>query len=516
MPTNGSLRYSVRPNGHNNPKAADKKIDEMIKSSPKDYKVYLARARYRHRFGLPGAKADSEKALNLAGDQPEVFLEMAKIAETEVGKKVPAAQEEARKILAAGLKKIPTSTDLVQALADLELRARSLDAAVETLERGIKSADNKAPLHFALAHVLATRGDTGKLLVEIEEVKKAGFHGQIVQLLMGNYYVNHSQYKQALRTLAPLQSNPGWPAEYKTRVNALLARCYGALGEREMQQEAYQRVLNDNPNDLQAKLGLIERMIQQGDVDEAIAQYRTFIKQLPMVSLRLVRLLIARIRQKPPLQRDWSELKSLLDDAEKAMPELVEPVLTRADLELAQDQPSRARAVIEKGRSRFPKSVTLRCAQAALLGKDKQFEEANRVLDEARKELGDNVELRLQRARLAVAKGGPQVSASLSDLSKKLESFSKGDRTTLLNGLATEFMRLHDLPAASRLWARLAEQDPSDMDLRLKLFTLALEMGDNEQVENWIEQIQKIEGPEGSLAMMGQAATFDLAGRASH
>ena len=43
------------------------------------------------------------------------------------------------------------------------------------------------------------------------------------------------------------------------------------------------------------------------------------------------------------------------------------------------------------------------------------------------------------------------------------------------------------------------------MDLRLKLFTLALEMGDNEQVENWIEQIQKIEGPEGSLAMMGQA-----------
>ena len=128
----------------------------------------------------------------------------------------------------------------------------------------------------------------------------------------------------------------------------MLARCYGALGDREMQQEAYQRVLNDNPNDLQAKLGLIERMIQQGDVDEAIAQYRTFIKQLPMVSLRLVRLLIARIRQKPPLQRDWSELKSLLDDAEKAMPELVEPVLTRADLELAQDQPSRARGDRER------------------------------------------------------------------------------------------------------------------------------------------------------------------------
>ena len=203
------------PNGHNNPKAADKKIDEMIKSSPKDYKAYLARARYRHRFGLPGAKADSEKALNLAGDQPEVFLEMAKIAETEVGKKVPAAQEEARKILAAGLKKIPTSTDLVQALADLELRARRLDAAVETLERGIKSADNKAPLHFALAHVLATRGDTGKLLVEIEEVKKAGFHSQIVQLLMGNYYVNHSQYKQGLRALAPLQSTPAGPRSTK-------------------------------------------------------------------------------------------------------------------------------------------------------------------------------------------------------------------------------------------------------------------------------------------------------------
>ncbi len=85
-----------RPDRLNDPKAADQVIDEMVQSSPDNYQVYLARGRYRRQYGLPDARNDIEKALKLAGDKPEIVLEMAGAAATESG------QDEARKILEAG------------------------------------------------------------------------------------------------------------------------------------------------------------------------------------------------------------------------------------------------------------------------------------------------------------------------------------------------------------------------------------------------------------------------------
>ena len=66
-------------------------------------------------------------------------------------------------------------------MANLDLRTGHTDKAIETLERGLKSADKKANLHWMLANVLAMRGDTGKLMVQIEELKKIGCHPKLVQ-----------------------------------------------------------------------------------------------------------------------------------------------------------------------------------------------------------------------------------------------------------------------------------------------------------------------------------------------
>ena len=114
----------------------------------------------------------------------------------------------------------------------------------------------------------------------------------------------------------------------------------------------------------------------QGEIEGAIKEYRALVKQVPQVSLPLAQLLIARNRQRPASQRDWSEVKSLIDDAEKSSPESVEPLILRAALYEAQDKPAEARDELEKARSRFPKSVAIWCAQANLMGTQKQFNEA--------------------------------------------------------------------------------------------------------------------------------------------
>ena len=59
------------------------------------------------------------------------------------------------------------------------------------------------------------RGDTGKLLLQIEELKKLGCNPKLLQFLKGYYYVNASQFREARHVLAPLEPPPGWPPQSK-------------------------------------------------------------------------------------------------------------------------------------------------------------------------------------------------------------------------------------------------------------------------------------------------------------
>ena len=79
-------------------------------------------------------EGDIEKALKLAGDKPEIVLEMAGAAATESGPDECAKNPGSRP--GANYRLPPSS---IRRLADLELRAGHIDKAIETLERGLKS-----------------------------------------------------------------------------------------------------------------------------------------------------------------------------------------------------------------------------------------------------------------------------------------------------------------------------------------------------------------------------------------
>ncbi len=94
------------------------------------------------------------------------------------------------------------------------------------------------------------RGDTGKLLLEIEELKKLGVNPHYLRFITGNYYVNASEFQQGRLALRPLESLR-WAPQFKARLSLLLARCYGELGEPELQQQAYFRALDADPRTCQ-------------------------------------------------------------------------------------------------------------------------------------------------------------------------------------------------------------------------------------------------------------------------
>ncbi len=505
---------------------ADKLIEDMVKSDLRNYKVYLERGRYRRAQAqteaeprrsqlLADARKDFEAAHGLASDVPEVVLELARAVATD-----KAGRSNARKILEKALDAKPKSVELYQALASIESDDGQADNAIAALERGLKAQPESVQLHLMMADILARDGSTGKLLLQIEELKKLGCPLSYVQYFMANYHANLHQYRRVQQLLTPLLAETSLPSNLAVQVNLLLARCYNQLGDTQMQQDAYGRALRAGSRNPMARLGYINTQIQQGDLDGAIEGYRELVGRVPEVRTELAKRLIERNLQRPAAERDWDEAERLIGDAAKAAPEAVVPVILQAQLVLARDPTKIAEAhtILRDARKRLPKDKSIELwnaeasviselwdAQADPVGKPKKVDEALALLDEAQRQFGDRVELRLQRARLLATKMGPQVVPALLELAQNIKAFSKDDRRKLLNGLAGELVRQQNFKEAYRLWSQLAEDDPDDIRLRSILVELAIQLGNKDEIKKNITQIKRIEGDEGIQSRHWQA-----------
>ena len=383
---------------------ADRVIEAMVQEDRNNYRVYLERGRYRRRFDLEGAADDFQKSLDLAKDQAETYLEAAELAERKSG------LDAARQVLDRGLQEAPESPNLYLALAELEQRAGRMDESIKVMEDALKRMPEQVQIRFQLANRLAVTGDSSKLYLQIQEMKNSGINQIAIDFFMAYYHVNRNEFSSAHRILATLQPLVAHNAEFKARVNVLLAKCYGELNEPELQWDATQRAVAANPNDLQARLDWIQGMINRGDFTGAIEQYRRMVAQVPQVRLALVRLLLARNRRVSKDQRDWKEVEQLIGEAAKAAPGSAEPVVLQAMVFAEQEQVAKARDVLQTARSQFPQAVDPWIAEAQLLAQEKKFDEALKVMETAQKTLGDQIEFRYLRAALGGERwpGGPR------------------------------------------------------------------------------------------------------------
>jgi tetratricopeptide (TPR) repeat protein len=479
------LRKALASGGADLRKALEGKarrvIDAMVATAPDDYRAYLGRGRYREASGDgKGALDDFRKALQLAPDRPEVYLDVARAEERA------SRLDEARQVLDKGLAAAPKAVELYTALSALEQRAGHGDRAIEALELGLKEMPDHVMLHWQLAQLLAGLGNTGKLLREIAELERLGANPILVQYLRAQYLFNDRKFAQARQLLTTLQSDVARIPLLKAGVNVLLAKCCAELGEPEQQRDAILRAYSANPSDLTVRLGYIQGLVNRGNIDEAIREYKGLLADQPgLVRLPLAGLLIA--------QRRWEEAERLISEAAAATPDAAEPALLRVQLLQARGEEAKAMGELEAIRKRFPKDVRPWLIRADLLARQGKFGEAQEVLKGAGDQLGDRVDLRLARARLAAAQGGPQVVPALSDLTRDIERFSREDRRGLLKALADALVRQRDLEGATRALSRLVEEEPESLQPRLQLFELALQSGDAKQAEGRIRGIEQLD-----------------------
>ena len=279
-------------------------------------------------------------------------------------------QDEVKRILEDGKKMRRTAAVIYEALANLELRADRVDEAIKVLESGLKSstASDQDRLRVILAELLANHGYTGKLDLQIQELRKLGYSQLFIQYFTACYYINTNEFLKASQLLQPIVNFGQFPdLQMNAKVNELLAHCHSHLGEPEMQQAALLRAHSADPQNVEANQGRIENMIGQGDLDGAIKEYRLLVKRLQGGRLKLAQLLIVQNQRRPERQRDWNEVAELIKQEAEASPESIAPVILKAELLFAQGDQAAAQAELEKARTKFPKSLGIWIAQANIL-----------------------------------------------------------------------------------------------------------------------------------------------------
>ena len=490
-------RASLLRSQLNRPEEADRVIEDMVRSDPSNSQVYLEHGRYRRRFAktLDEMKAvtdDLQRVLKQSAKEPEVYIELAIMAQA-IGN-----TQEARQVLETGLKAVPGDPSLHENLAMVEYRSGSIDTAIARLRQSLQLLPDEASLHWTLANILAEKGDAAELRTQIDELRRLNYWPVLVEFLEAYQQANSNDWQKARQTLIKLQAPLDSVPDLKSRLNTLLARCYGHLGDSDRQRDAYRRAVAANPQNIPAQIGLATSMVSRGEFEQAIEEYRKLADQVPQAWSPLVRLLIARNQQRSPGQRDWTEVASLIKRAKDFAPNSSEWVLLQVDLLLAQDKTTEAETLLAEARSRSPQDVELWVKSAEVLRRQRKYFEAGTLLDQAHK-TGDTVNLRLERSQLLLAQGGADLSQALGALAANSRKFSPDDRHRLLETLATEIIRLNDLPLAEKLLLEVVDLDRNNLEPRLRLVDLAFQAENRDVVKDRIKEIKDIDGADGPI-----------------
>lgn len=490
------------------PEEADRAIEEMVQSDPKNYRGYLERGRYRRAFdsspeGMKKIVADYEEALKLAPKEASIYLELARVA-TE---SKPPDLEQAARILKAGREADPKNAAIYQMLANVEqYRTGKPEAAEKILEQGIAMLPDSLEMRIGLADKLVQRGATAALKAQIVELKRIGLAQQFVDYYEACYSVNMKEWTVARKILVeklqPLDlSNQ---LGLRASVNDLLSRCYAHLGDPERQRAALLSSIRDNPNNVQTRVKWIADIASQGEIDRAIDEYRKLVNQVPQVRLLLVDQLMIRNRRTPASRRDWKEIENLIDLAAKDAPQSPQPTLAKARVLQAQGKTSEAKSVLEAAVGRGSKEPGVALLWAALAEMQTDFPAALKVLDEAQAKLGDQFELRLARIKLLAVRGGPDASAALMAVAEDLNSLPAQQRVDVLEAVAAELSRRNDPANAARVMQQAVSSAPNELQPRLLLLGLGIQADDKAVIEQALAEIRRIEGPESNNARYGE------------
>ena len=519
------LRVAVLSRERNAEKA-NKALADMVNNNPKAFRAYLARAEYLLRYdaksssAVKQAKADVQKARELAPNEPDVVLAAADVARAE------GTPDKAREILHQGIQAHPRDSRLYLALVALEVRNDQAKEALTLVRQGLKELPDHGDLLHALADLLVQSGELKEAEAIITRLGQMKYAPPLVDYLQARIDFRNSKWAEAKQILDRVHQQLGRLPGLEVQALLLLGQCHERLGNPDRAWRAYDQACKLDPLSVAAHYRAGSALLALPNrTDDALREFGHILvaPKVPAgMHALLARALIVCNLPLPPKDRRLEAIKRELTLAAKDAPDTPDLPVLQAEALLLEgpQQAAAARRLIEQARAAHPDEVGLWVASAQLAGRD----EALRVLDQAqaRPKLANRVELRLARLSylmLPLAEAKPEarpkavetVRATLAEMEKEAaklaeeEKLSEDDHSRLRNGLADAHLRLGDMTEAERLWRQVAKQQPNNLGVRLALFDLALLGKDSAAMNDVLAEVRRIEGADGTFWRYAEA-----------
>ena len=116
-----------------------------------------------------------------------------------------------------------------------------------------------------------------------------------------------------------------------------------------------------------------------------------------------VHLLIRQNLQRNANEQKWDQVVKVLDEAEKANPDSEQIPLLRAEVFHAQNRNDEAEIVLQKAHEKDPKQIEFWKAMVNLASLEKKWNQAEKILPDYEKQMGDTPDLPPGPLRISAA-----------------------------------------------------------------------------------------------------------------
>jgi cellulose synthase operon protein C len=479
---------------------ADATIDQMIAQHGQSPEAHLARARYIMENNLGEIDKDVAQAIQLAPENAEAILLAARVEHSH--QRIP----EAVKLLEKGIQLYPDDARMYRHLAWIEYHLKQRDSARQHLQTAIEHCSDAYELHTALAELLIQ----GKMFDQVDkiisELKSKGVREDRIQYLTARIAVEQEHWVEAVNMLEKLRTEARNNADLSVQLNLLLAHCFRHLNDTDRQQESLKKTLEFDAQNVLARQGLATLYASLGRLSEAIQEYQQMLSfpNPPFTALAdMVRLMIARKQRDPEDKQSWEQIQQAVQALTQKLPDDVDTILAQSDLVLARNQLPQAVELLKAACDKAPKEVRLWLQYAH--ASEQNGQKGMAALDEAKKAMGDAVELRLKRAALLLNRSPADVQRGFRELEQPGDGYTEEQKRQLREGLADMYYAAHDFTNAKRLYRQLADQRPGDLLSRRNLYEIAIQEKDKGAAQQALGEIRRIEPAGGASLPMLEA-----------
>ena len=181
-------------------------------------------------------------------------------------------------------------------------------------------------------------------------------------------------------------------------LNLMLVECYSHVGADEQRLDALRQAAEGDRALESTRIEFGRALARAGKLDEAVAVLSPLAERKPEIRLDLVSILIQKASRAPRDPRTWQDVERHLREAEKALPQSVEPLtLLKVDMLAARDRLEDARSLLASAQAKDPRNLQYRLALARLTQRQGKGPSALQILDQAEQDLGPSLGIQLAR-----------------------------------------------------------------------------------------------------------------------